>query len=72
MVIPVPEAESDITYYESLYPGEFNMPKQLIHIQRECVCVCEPPLGGKSVVLKAEKNEFEVLDWGPLGRLIGS
>ncbi|XP_056277322.1 enhancer of polycomb homolog 1-like isoform X2 [Pseudoliparis swirei] len=33
MVIPVPEAESDITYYESLYPGEFNMPKQLIHIQ---------------------------------------
>ncbi|KAM6920742.1 enhancer of polycomb homolog 1-like isoform 2-T2 [Lycodopsis pacificus] len=33
MVIPVPEAESDITYYESLYPGEFKMPKQLIHIQ---------------------------------------
>ncbi|XP_010791104.1 enhancer of polycomb homolog 1-like [Notothenia coriiceps] len=35
MHIPVPEAESDITYYESLYPGEFKMPKQLIHIQRE-------------------------------------
>ncbi|KAJ4942767.1 hypothetical protein JOQ06_005281 [Pogonophryne albipinna] len=33
MHIPVPEAESDITYYESLYPGEFKMPKQLIHIQ---------------------------------------
>uniref|UniRef100_H3D7X5 Enhancer of polycomb homolog n=1 Tax=Tetraodon nigroviridis TaxID=99883 RepID=H3D7X5_TETNG len=33
MVIPVPEAESNITYYESLYPGEFKMPKQLIHIQ---------------------------------------
>lgn len=35
MVIPVPEAESNITYYESLYPGEFKMPKQLIHIQRK-------------------------------------
>lgn len=35
MVIPVPEAESNITHYESLYPGEFKMPKQLIHIQRE-------------------------------------
>ncbi|CAB1423257.1 unnamed protein product [Pleuronectes platessa] len=33
MVIPVPEAESDITYYDSLYPGEYKMPKQLIHIQ---------------------------------------
>uniref|UniRef100_A0A4W4FCF1 Enhancer of polycomb homolog n=1 Tax=Electrophorus electricus TaxID=8005 RepID=A0A4W4FCF1_ELEEL len=33
MVIPVPEAESNIPYYESLYPGEFKMPKQLIHIQ---------------------------------------
>ncbi|XP_038146711.1 enhancer of polycomb homolog 1-like isoform X1 [Cyprinodon tularosa] len=33
MVIPVPEAESNITYYDSLYPGEFKMPKQLIHIQ---------------------------------------
>ncbi|XP_060796138.1 enhancer of polycomb homolog 1 isoform X2 [Neoarius graeffei] len=33
MVIPVPEAESNISYYESLYPGEFKMPKQLIHIQ---------------------------------------
>lgn len=35
MVIPVPEAESNIAYYESIYPGEFKMPKQLIHIQRE-------------------------------------
>ncbi|XP_061569359.1 enhancer of polycomb homolog 1-like [Cololabis saira] len=33
MVIPVPEAECNITHYESLYPGEFKMPKQLIHIQ---------------------------------------
>ncbi|XP_064188437.1 enhancer of polycomb homolog 1-like isoform X2 [Anguilla rostrata] len=33
MVIPVPEAESNIAYYESLYPGEFKMPKQLIHLQ---------------------------------------
>ncbi|XP_060761959.1 enhancer of polycomb homolog 1b isoform X1 [Neoarius graeffei] len=33
MVIPVPKAESNITYYESLYPGDFKMPKQLIHIQ---------------------------------------
>uniref|UniRef100_A0ACB8FVV5 Glycosyltransferase 64 protein C4 n=1 Tax=Sphaerodactylus townsendi TaxID=933632 RepID=A0ACB8FVV5_9SAUR len=34
MVIPVPEAESNIAYYESIYPGEFKMPKQLIHIQQ--------------------------------------
>uniref|UniRef100_A0A3P8TCN5 Enhancer of polycomb homolog n=1 Tax=Amphiprion percula TaxID=161767 RepID=A0A3P8TCN5_AMPPE len=33
MVIPVPEAESNITYYDSLYPGDYKMPKQLIHIQ---------------------------------------
>ncbi|XP_041039843.1 enhancer of polycomb homolog 1-like isoform X2 [Cetorhinus maximus] len=33
MVIPVPEAESNIAYYESVYSGEFKMPKQLIHIQ---------------------------------------
>ncbi|OCT75547.1 hypothetical protein XELAEV_18030728mg [Xenopus laevis] len=33
MVIPVPEAESNIAYYESVYPGDFKMPKQLIHIQ---------------------------------------
>ncbi|XP_076014152.1 enhancer of polycomb homolog 1 isoform X2 [Genypterus blacodes] len=33
MVIPVPEGECNITHYESLYPGEFKMPKQLIHIQ---------------------------------------
>uniref|UniRef100_A0A3B3W120 Enhancer of polycomb homolog n=1 Tax=Poecilia latipinna TaxID=48699 RepID=A0A3B3W120_9TELE len=34
MVIPVPEAESNITYYDSLYPGDYKMPKQLIHIQQ--------------------------------------
>ncbi|XP_008333219.1 enhancer of polycomb homolog 1-like isoform X2 [Cynoglossus semilaevis] len=33
MVIPVPEAESNITYYDSLYAGDFKMPKQLIHLQ---------------------------------------
>uniref|UniRef100_A0A673LCU9 Enhancer of polycomb homolog n=1 Tax=Sinocyclocheilus rhinocerous TaxID=307959 RepID=A0A673LCU9_9TELE len=33
MVIPVPEAESNITYYDRLYKGEFHIPKQLIHIQ---------------------------------------
>ncbi|TRY59214.1 hypothetical protein DNTS_014612 [Danionella cerebrum] len=33
MVIPVPEAESNITYYDRLYKGEFRVPKQLIHIQ---------------------------------------
>ncbi|XP_066543668.1 enhancer of polycomb homolog 2 [Amia ocellicauda] len=33
MVIPVPEAESNITYYDRLYKGEFKIPKQLIHIQ---------------------------------------
>uniref|UniRef100_A0AAZ3PA76 Enhancer of polycomb homolog 1 n=1 Tax=Oncorhynchus tshawytscha TaxID=74940 RepID=A0AAZ3PA76_ONCTS len=41
MVIPVPEAGSNIAYYESLYPGDFKMPKQLIHIQRkEYYCSC--------------------------------
>lgn len=35
MVIPVPEAQSNITYYDRLYKGEFRIPKQLIHIQRE-------------------------------------
>ncbi|CAB1349430.1 unnamed protein product, partial [Coregonus sp. 'balchen'] len=35
MVIPVPEAGSNIAYYESLYPGDFKMPKQLIHIQQQ-------------------------------------
>ncbi|MBN3292632.1 EPC2 protein, partial [Polypterus senegalus] len=33
MVIPVPEAESNITYYDKLYRGEFKIPKQFIHIQ---------------------------------------
>ncbi|XP_015225654.1 PREDICTED: enhancer of polycomb homolog 1-like isoform X1 [Cyprinodon variegatus] len=33
MVIPVPEAERNIPHYELLYPGDFKMPKQLIHIQ---------------------------------------
>ncbi|KAJ8415026.1 hypothetical protein AAFF_G00007240 [Aldrovandia affinis] len=33
MVIPVPEGESNITYYDRLYKGEFRIPKQLIHIQ---------------------------------------
>uniref|UniRef100_A0A3B3RJU5 Enhancer of polycomb homolog n=1 Tax=Paramormyrops kingsleyae TaxID=1676925 RepID=A0A3B3RJU5_9TELE len=33
MVIPVPEAQSNITYYDRLYKGEFRIPKQLIHIQ---------------------------------------
>uniref|UniRef100_A0A3P8UD28 Enhancer of polycomb homolog n=1 Tax=Cynoglossus semilaevis TaxID=244447 RepID=A0A3P8UD28_CYNSE len=33
MVIPVPEAECNITHYEGLYPGDFKMPKQLIHLQ---------------------------------------
>ncbi|KAF1383077.1 hypothetical protein PFLUV_G00150580 [Perca fluviatilis] len=33
MVIPVPEAESNTTYYDRLYRGEVSVPKQLIHIQ---------------------------------------
>ncbi|XP_043930804.1 enhancer of polycomb homolog 2 [Protopterus annectens] len=33
MVIPVPEAESNVTYYSRLYKGEFKQPKQFIHIQ---------------------------------------
>ncbi|KAI2525267.1 EPC2 isoform 5, partial [Pan troglodytes] len=34
MVIPVPEAESNVNYYNRLYKGEFKQPKQFIHIQR--------------------------------------
>ncbi|XP_070770851.1 enhancer of polycomb homolog 2 [Enoplosus armatus] len=33
MVIPVPEAESNTTYYDRLYKGEVRVPKQLIHLQ---------------------------------------
>ncbi|XP_034041744.1 enhancer of polycomb homolog 2 isoform X3 [Thalassophryne amazonica] len=33
MVIPVPEAETNITYYDRLYKGDVKVPKQLIHIQ---------------------------------------
>lgn len=33
MVIPVPEAESNVSYYNRLYKGEFKQPKQFIHIQ---------------------------------------
>uniref|UniRef100_A0AAR2JWC7 Enhancer of polycomb homolog n=1 Tax=Pygocentrus nattereri TaxID=42514 RepID=A0AAR2JWC7_PYGNA len=33
MVIPVPEAEGNINYYDRLYKGDFRQPKQLIHIQ---------------------------------------
>ncbi|XP_072469258.1 enhancer of polycomb homolog 2 isoform X2 [Notamacropus eugenii] len=33
MVIPVPEAESNVIYYNRLYKGEFKQPKQFIHIQ---------------------------------------
>ncbi|KAM8856089.1 LOW QUALITY PROTEIN: enhancer of polycomb homolog 2 [Spinachia spinachia] len=33
MVIPVPETESNTTYYDRLYKGEVKVPKQLIHIQ---------------------------------------
>lgn len=35
MVIPVPEAESNVNYYSRLYKGEFKQPKQFIHIQRK-------------------------------------
>lgn len=35
MVIPVPEAETNTTYYDRLYKGEVKVPKQLIHIQRK-------------------------------------
>lgn len=35
MDIPVPEAESNITYYDRLYKGDHKVHKQLVHIQRE-------------------------------------
>lgn len=40
MVIPVPEAQGSITYYDRLYKGDFRQPKQLIHIQRESPVLC--------------------------------
>ncbi|XP_076854427.1 enhancer of polycomb homolog 2 isoform X2 [Brachyhypopomus gauderio] len=33
MVIPVPEVEGSINYYDRLYKGDFRQTKQLIHIQ---------------------------------------
>ncbi|XP_032366006.1 enhancer of polycomb homolog 2 isoform X2 [Etheostoma spectabile] len=42
MVIPVPEAESNTTYYDRLYRGEVSVPKQLIHIQPLGVDVEQP------------------------------
>lgn len=47
MVIPVPEAESNVNYYNRLYKGEFKQPKQFIHIQRKLTnvgFVPPPPL----------------------------
>uniref|UniRef100_A0A2K5QAH0 Uncharacterized protein n=1 Tax=Cebus imitator TaxID=2715852 RepID=A0A2K5QAH0_CEBIM len=32
MVIPVPEAESKVNYYNRLYKGEFKQPKQFIRV----------------------------------------
>ncbi|XP_060901410.1 enhancer of polycomb homolog 1-like isoform X1 [Labrus mixtus] len=60
MVIPVPEAESNITYYESLYPGEFKMPKQLIHIQPFSLDTEQPDydldLDDEAFVIKLKKK----------------
>lgn len=39
MVIPVPEAESNIAYYESIYPGEFKMPKHQLLLTMVLVCI---------------------------------
>ncbi|KAM3608168.1 uncharacterized protein V6R79_020363 [Siganus canaliculatus] len=33
MVIPVPQAETNTTYYDRLYRGDVRIPKHLIHIQ---------------------------------------
>uniref|UniRef100_UPI00358F5B18 enhancer of polycomb homolog 1-like isoform X2 n=1 Tax=Myxine glutinosa TaxID=7769 RepID=UPI00358F5B18 len=33
IVIPVPKAESNVSYYNELYRGDFTQPKQLIHLQ---------------------------------------
>ncbi|XP_075968346.1 enhancer of polycomb homolog 2 isoform X2 [Anarhichas minor] len=42
MVIPVPEAESNTTYYDRLYKGEVKVPKQLLHIQPLCLDLEQP------------------------------
>ncbi|XP_035030044.1 enhancer of polycomb homolog 2 isoform X2 [Hippoglossus stenolepis] len=42
MVIPVPEAESNNTYYDRLYRGDVKVPKQLIHIQPLSLDLEEP------------------------------
>ncbi|XP_070700931.1 enhancer of polycomb homolog 1-like [Pempheris klunzingeri] len=60
MVIPVPEAESNITYYESLYPGDYKMPKQLIHIQPFSLDAEQPDydldLDDEAFVIKLKKK----------------
>uniref|UniRef100_S4RJX3 Enhancer of polycomb homolog n=1 Tax=Petromyzon marinus TaxID=7757 RepID=S4RJX3_PETMA len=33
MVIPVPEAQSNVAYYDGLYKGDFKRPKTFIHLQ---------------------------------------
>ena len=35
MVIPVPETQSNVPYYDQLYAGEFKCPKSYIRIQRK-------------------------------------
>ncbi|XP_074544758.1 enhancer of polycomb homolog 1-like isoform X1 [Halichoeres trimaculatus] len=60
MVIPVPEAESNITYYDSLYPGDYKMPKQLIHIQPFSLDAEQPDydldLDDEAFVIKLKKK----------------
>lgn len=43
MVIPVPVAQGNITYYDRLYREDFCQPKQLIHIQRELLVFSSSP-----------------------------
>jgi len=69
MVIPVPEAESNVNYYNRLYKGEFKQPKQFIHIQRKLtnvdfVCLsCPPPpvlfkLSSPQTILRTKLLEY--------------
>lgn len=62
MVIPVPEAESNVNYYNRLYKGEFKQPKQFIHIQREFRAFGDSvlPLLGSPDCLEGSEIHLEV------------
>lgn len=42
LIIPTPEVTSltDVESYEKIYPADYKLPRQLIHMQRRCTTTC--------------------------------